>query len=100
MSYFLFCRGAFHVFGHRGRVAFRLDRAATCCGRNYPNIGLPCWPSCRRHHAAALSQEQAVASCRESVGRPIVQACMRSMGGAGANREATSLAAELVFRRK
>src|SRR6267142_2360343 len=38
--------------------------------------------------AAALSQEQAVASCRESVGRPIVQACMRSMGGGGANREA------------
>jgi CHAT domain-containing protein len=38
--------------------------------------------------AIALSQEQAVASCRESVGRPIVQACMQSMGGGGANREA------------
>jgi hypothetical protein len=38
--------------------------------------------------AAALSQEQAVEGCRESVGRPIVHACMRSMGGGGANREA------------
>src|ERR1700674_4520843 len=38
--------------------------------------------------AAALSQEQAVASCRESVGRPIAQACRRSMGGGGPNREA------------
>jgi tetratricopeptide (TPR) repeat protein len=32
-------------------------------------------------HAATF--EQIVASCRESVGRPIVQACMRAQGGAG-----------------
>ena len=32
-------------------------------------------------HAFALSHEQAVANCRESVGSPIVQACMRGTGG-------------------
>jgi CHAT domain-containing protein len=38
--------------------------------------------------ALALSQEQAIASCRESVGRPIVMACMQRSGGGGGNREA------------
>ena len=35
----------------------------------------------------ALSQEQALETCRESVGRPIVQACMQSMRGGGGDRE-------------
>ena len=40
-------------------------------------------------NAMALSQEQALATCRETTGRPIVQACMQSMGGGGGgNREA------------
>ena len=37
--------------------------------------------------ALALSREQAIANCRETVGRPIVQACMRGLGGGG-DREA------------
>jgi CHAT domain-containing protein len=31
--------------------------------------------------AFALSKEQAIANCRETVGRPIVMACMQGMGG-------------------
>ena len=39
--------------------------------------------------AMALSQEQALETCRETVGRPIVQACMQGMrGGGGGDREA------------
>src|SRR5579859_528454 len=39
--------------------------------------------------AIALSKEQAIATCRESVGRPIVMACMQGMGGGrGGDREA------------
>ena len=38
--------------------------------------------------AMALSQEQALATCRETVGRPIVQACMQGMRGGGGDREA------------
>ena len=34
---------------------------------------------------AALTKEQAIANCRESVGRPIVMACMRASGGGEAN---------------
>jgi CHAT domain-containing protein len=34
---------------------------------------------------AALSKEQAIANCRETVGRPIVVACMRASGGGEAN---------------
>ncbi len=37
--------------------------------------------------AFALSKEAAVENCRMTIGRPIVQACMRASGGAG-NREA------------
>ena len=33
--------------------------------------------------ASALSMEQANANCRETVGRPIVQACMQEMRGSG-----------------
>src|SRR5690242_9148862 len=36
--------------------------------------------------AAALSKEAAVENCRMTIGKPIVQACMR--GGGGANLEA------------
>ena len=35
--------------------------------------------------AIALSKEQAIANCRETVGRPIVMACMRGSGGGEAN---------------
>src|ERR1700755_1807437 len=35
--------------------------------------------------ASALSKEQAIANCRESVGRPLVIACMRASGGGEAN---------------
>jgi CHAT domain-containing protein/tetratricopeptide (TPR) repeat protein len=38
--------------------------------------------------AMALSQEQALETCRETVGRPIVQACMQGMRGGGGDREA------------
>ena len=38
--------------------------------------------------AGALSIEQAREACRESVGRPIVQACMQSLRGSGGDREA------------
>jgi CHAT domain-containing protein/tetratricopeptide (TPR) repeat protein len=31
--------------------------------------------------AAALSKEAAIANCRESIGRPFVQSCVRGMGG-------------------
>jgi CHAT domain-containing protein len=34
-------------------------------------------------HASALSQEQAIANCRETVGRPIVHACMMGLGKGG-----------------
>ena len=34
---------------------------------------------------AALTKEQAIANCRETVGRPIVMACMRASGGGEAN---------------
>ena len=37
--------------------------------------------------ALALSKEQAIANCRETVGRPIVQACMQGLGRGG-DREA------------
>jgi CHAT domain-containing protein len=37
--------------------------------------------------AAALSKEQAIANCRETVGHPIVQACMQGLGKGG-DREA------------
>jgi CHAT domain-containing protein/tetratricopeptide (TPR) repeat protein len=37
--------------------------------------------------AFALSKEQAIANCRETVGRPIVHACMQGLGGGG-DREA------------
>ena len=33
--------------------------------------------------AAALTKEQAIENCRQTVGRPIVQACMKAQGGAG-----------------
>ena len=36
-------------------------------------------------NAFALSKEQAIANCRESVGRPIVMACMQRAGGGEAN---------------
>ena len=35
--------------------------------------------------ALALTKEQAIANCRESVGRPIVMACMQASGGGEAN---------------
>src|SRR3569832_2035018 len=35
--------------------------------------------------AMALSKEQAIANCRETVGRPIVMACMQASGGGEAN---------------
>ncbi len=35
--------------------------------------------------ALALSKEQAIANCRETVGRPTVMACMRGSGGGEAN---------------
>src|ERR1700748_1502869 len=35
--------------------------------------------------AFALSKEQAIANCRESVGRPIVMACMHGSGGGEAH---------------
>src|SRR5579863_2003491 len=35
--------------------------------------------------AIALSKEQAIANCRETIGRPIVMACMRGSGGGEAN---------------
>ena len=41
--------------------------------------------SCQQ--ALALSQEQAIANCRETVGRPIVMACMQGLGRGG-DREA------------
>ena len=37
--------------------------------------------------ASALSKEQAIANCRENVGRPIVHACMQGLGKGG-DREA------------
>lgn len=38
--------------------------------------------------ASALSKEQAIENCRETVGRPIVQACMQGLHGGGGDREA------------
>jgi hypothetical protein len=38
--------------------------------------------------AHALSLEQAQATCRETVGHPIVHACMQGLKGAGGEREA------------
>ncbi|MEH2537822.1 CHAT domain-containing protein [Bradyrhizobium sp. AZCC 1577] len=47
--------------------------------------------------AQALSLEAAVENCRMTVGRPIVQACMRSSGGAG-NMEACRAQAKPTVR--
>jgi CHAT domain-containing protein len=41
---------------------------------------------------AALSKEQAIANCRETVGRPIVMACMQGMGGRGGGDREANLA--------
>jgi CHAT domain-containing protein len=47
--------------------------------------------------ASALSKEEALENCRTTVGRPIVQACMRSSGGAG-NLEACRATAKPQVR--
>jgi hypothetical protein len=46
---------------------------------------LAVFAGCER--ASALSQEQARENCRQTVGRPIVQACMQGLGKGG-DREA------------
>jgi CHAT domain-containing protein len=43
---------------------------------------------CMSDAAVALTMEQANANCRETVGRPIVQACMQSLRGGGGDKEA------------
>src|SRR5579862_9105887 len=66
------CPGAFATTFTSGFIA-SLALAATCGG------------------AFALSKEQAIANCRETVGRPIVLACMQGTGGGrggGGDREA------------